>query len=128
MQCNMNVAERADRVIQNLIKNEESVNKIVKTNQLRKILTLMNNIDAKLKRDGNEKLTEGLEDMLVDLKIKIAYQSGRERKVKEFIKESKLDKEVDDILKTKDVKKLKKLITYTEALVSYHKFHGGKNE
>lgn len=116
-----NLAEEAENTIM-ILQNKEK-NKIVKTNQLRKILSLVNTIDAKHGRSQDVEITKEVEDMLVDLKIKIAYQSGREEAVKKFIRTSKLNSKLNKILKSKSSKELKDYIKYTEALVAYHKFY-----
>lgn len=120
-----NIAEEAKDVIERLNKKNNKKDG-VSTSQLRKILVLINAIDNKISYISDDKITEELEDMLVNLKIKIAYQSGRENKVKDFVKESKINNRLDNILKNKDKRELKKFTRYVEALVAYHKYYGGK--
>ncbi|MFV0440624.1 MAG: type III-A CRISPR-associated protein Csm2 [Lachnospirales bacterium] len=116
-----NIAEEAEWVIKSLV--EKHGKNVVKTNQIRKILTIVNSIDAKHSLTQDAQIDSDVEDMLINLKIKIAYQSGREPAVKSFIKTSKLDSKLDEVLKSKSSKALKEYIKYTEALVAYHKFH-----
>ena len=60
------------------------------------------------------------------LKMKIAYNAGRERIVKDFVEKSCLMQYLDEVGDSSD-----KLITfchYAEALVAYHKFYVGEEK
>ena len=57
------------------------------------------------------------------LKVKAAYQAGRERSVKDFMVQSKMKHRIEEI--GTSISKYEEFAHYVEALVAYHKFHGG---
>ena len=59
------------------------------------------------------------------LKVKLAYQSGREASVKAFERKAGLLKEISSI--GRDLNKYMNFARYVEALVAYHKYYGGKD-
>jgi len=70
-------------------------------------------------------LSEQLAAEIKYLKVKIAYQAGRERAVRDFVQKAELTKKIDEI--GTDLSKYKEFAKYIEALVAYHKFYGGKD-
>lgn len=122
-------------------KNNDSIP--LTTTQLRKILFLINAMSNKLELylsegTGNEDIKEindELNSMLINLKVKIAYQIGKEKSedkkyhrshFENFEKIVSLTGKADKIIESKKISDLKDLINYCEALVAYHKFYGGK--
>lgn len=59
------------------------------------------------------------------LKVRMAYESGRDKDVKEFIQVSYLLKALDNV-KTYDQFRL--YCRYAESLVAYFKFYGGRDK
>lgn len=122
-------------------KNNDSIP--LTTTQLRKILFLINAMSNKLELylsegTGNEDIKEindELNSMLINLKVKIAYQIGKEKSedkkyhrshFENFEKIVNLTGKANKIIESKKISDLKDLINYCEALVAYHKFYGGK--
>lgn len=60
------------------------------------------------------------------MRVKLVYQAGRERNVKEFMETSELDKYIQQI--GGSIKQFEEFSRYVEALVAYHKFYGGKDK
>ena len=58
------------------------------------------------------------------LKVKLAYQAGRERTVKAFAEKAELSKRIDSIGRSRA--KYQEFAHFVEALVAYHRFHGGQ--
>lgn len=114
-----NFTEEAEWVI-NQINN--SKNKKVKSSQIRKILALVNQMDFKLSNYHDNKINEEIKNMLLNLKIRIIYQSGRENTVKDFVTKGELLEKIGIILKNESTSELSEYIRYIEALVAYHKF------
>ena len=56
--------------------------------------------------------------------MRMAYEAGREKTVKNFLDTANLLQEINRIGKSK--KALLEFCHYMEALVAYHKFYGGK--
>lgn len=126
------VVTAADKAIQGL--KEDGGGKIkVKTTQLRKLLTavtaIKNEIDVyksdKMLAEKKlpEKMDENLASKVAFLKVKAAYQAGRNNDVKDFIVKTDIITQIGFI--GNDMKKFECFASYIEALVAYHKFYGG---
>lgn len=94
----------------------------VTTSQIRKFLTAVNQLQNKM---NNEKdvLSVDTANEIKYLKVKLAYQAGREKKTK--VLHDNLVPMIDKI--GNDKKEFIKFAKYVEAIVAYHKFHGGKD-
>ena len=122
------IAREADAVISSLSKDKWN-NISLTTNQLRKFLAAVAAITNKVtvyrsKNPSATELSDELASEIKFLKVKAAYQAGRERNVREFIDKAKLINAIDSI--GTDIKKFEEFAKYMEALVAYHKFYGGR--
>lgn len=108
------------------------------TTQIRKILSLLNEIYADILCDSEEdkeKQSTKLRDKLLYLKMRCIYEAGRDDKrdkgVADFIERSNLPEYISFVVKEQDTAKLRKkfmwLFHYMEALVAYHRYLGGKD-
>lgn len=119
---------RAESVIKSLSTNNKGVIKLT-TTQLRKFLAMANEIDNKIKlcelRDEikDDILPEPIKNEILSMKVKLVYQSGREKDVKEFVEKSKIMNDINDI--DGKASNFKEFFNYLEALVAYRKFEGG---
>ena len=118
---------------------EEIVNELMKqgrgriyltTSQIRKILSATNLITNKIKiyQVESDFLTDKLPQDIIDeinyLRIRILYQAGRERNVKEFVKIAELDKRLKELKGS--IKNYLEFNRFIEGIVAYHKYNGGK--
>jgi CRISPR-associated protein Csm2 len=92
----------------------------IPTNQIRIILDLINEVYIPVKASAETKLSEDILSKLKYIKMKIAYQAGRDEKVKNFVINTNIMNYIDNV-KTKDDVIL--LAHYMEALVAYHKYY-----
>ena len=81
---------------------------------------MINEVYIPVKSSTDKELNEDILSKLQYIKMKIAYQAGREKKVKIFVDNTDIMKHIDHV-KTKD--DLILLAHYMEALVAYHKYH-----
>lgn len=121
------IAKEAEQVILNL-KDQNHGKIYLKTNQIRKFLTAVNAITNKVnvykaKHLDATELPDELAGEIQFLKVKAAYQAGRERSVKDFMVQSKMKHRIEEI--GTNISKYEEFAHYVEALVAYHKFHGG---
>ena len=121
------IAKEAEQVILNL-KDQNHGKIYLKTNQIRKFLTAVNAITNKVnvykaKHLDATELPDELAGEIQFLKVKAAYQAGRERSVKDFMVQSKMKHHIEGI--GTSISKYEEFAHYVEALVAYHKFHGG---
>lgn len=110
--------DNAEKIILKI--KEKRGNEIINTNQIRIILDLINEVYIPVKSSTDKELNEDILSKLQYIKMKIAYQAGREKKVKIFVDNTDIMKHIDHV-KTKD--DLILLAHYMEALVAYHKYH-----
>ncbi|MFP3770532.1 type III-A CRISPR-associated protein Csm2 [Enterococcus faecium] len=93
------------------------------TSKLRNLLELVNHIYTKAYNDPSKELSEDIRDELEYLKIKFAYEAGREPAVREFIEKTKVSILLDIVLKKNTKKFFLDYCKYFEALVAYAKFY-----
>lgn len=123
------IGKEAEAVILELKKQNN--NRIyLKTSQIRKFLTAVNAITNKVNVYKAKHLDKAvLPDELIGevqfLKVKAAYQAGRERSVKDFMIKSRMKEEIERV--GNSIVKYEEFARYIEALVAYHKFYGGKD-
>lgn len=115
---------------------ENWTSELVTTSQIRKFLTAVNTVTEKVnaykleKTDDYDTLPVELQAQIKYLKVKLAYQIGRNRSkwgnpVEDFEKETGLMSLIDGIKSS--TKEYEKFAHYIEALVAFHKFYGGKD-
>lgn len=115
-----NYVEIAEERIKGLDKDSKGVI-LIKTNKIRNILSLMNELYAMIKRDRNEKLSVETQSHVQYVRMKLAYEAGRDANVKKFLKDVRL---IGYLKIVKDSRaKLLLICNYTEALVAYHKYY-----
>ena len=100
------------------------------TTQIRKFLAGINGVHNRIlayqgtgKIDGDQ-LPKEIIDELEYIKIRLIYQSGRESKVKDFMRIADLERRIDERGSSK--KKFEDFNRFVEGIVAYHKFEGGK--
>lgn len=115
---------------------ENWTSELVTTSQIRKFLTAVNTVTEKVnaykleKTDDYDTLPVELQAQIKYLKVKLAYQIGRNRSkwgnpVEDFEKEAGLMSLIDGVKSS--TKEYEKFAHYIEALVAFHKFYGGKD-
>ena len=76
--------------------------------------------------DGATELTPTLASEVKYLKVKLAYQAGRNpRTVRPFLEAARLREWIDGI--GTEIRAYEEFAHYVEALVAYHKYHGGRD-
>lgn len=123
------IGKEAEEVILAL-KNQNNGRINLKTSQIRKFLTAVNAITNKVdiykaKHLDATELPDELVGEVQFLKVKAAYQAGRNNNVKDFMIKSKMKDEIQRV--GTSIVKYGEFARYIEALVAYHKFHGGQD-
>lgn len=93
--------------------------------QIRNLLAMSADILNEVLEYPEENLSEELLDRVSYLTVRFYYEAGRDEKVKSFIETAKL------LPFLKGIKTRKQYIQYyqyMEALVAFHKYHGGKDQ
>lgn len=123
------VAAEAESVIQSLIREDKHGRLDLKTNQIRKFLAAVTSVTNQIEVWHMQHIdTDVLPDELAAevkyLKVKLAYQAGREKSVKEFAEKAEIARRIDAI--GRDRRKYQEFAHFVEALVAYHRFYGGR--
>lgn len=121
----LNYVDKADEVIQKLRAPENKDGNGLTTSKIRNLLSLVSELQTEAKQLKKEALTPELASRVQYLKMRMAYEAGRDKPVMEFVKQADLLRLVSQI--GNDRKKLLLFCNYMEALVAYHKFHGGRD-
>jgi len=122
-----NIIQKAENAIKKIKDDRGRIR--LSTSQIRKFLAGVNKINNKLLvyEAGNMESKSLPQDIVADidyLKIRLVYQAGKERDVKMFISTAEILKYLDDI--GNSITKFKEFYKYSEALVAYHRYHGGR--
>lgn len=98
---------------------------LLTVSQIRNLLAMSADILNEVLEYPEENLSEELLDRVSYLIVRFYYEAGRDEKVKSFIETAKL------LPFLKGIKTRKQYIQYyqyMEALVAFHKYHGGKDQ
>lgn len=124
-----NYVDRAERAILDLVKETEQdrrVKGIVTTSKIRNLLAMTADIYNQVLEQSREKLDEEVIGRIEYLRVRVMYECGREPQVRRFVEKA----ELIEILKEIGGSKKNYLLfsRYMEALVAFHKYHGGKDQ
>lgn len=115
---NDNYVALAEKVINYLKENKC----LLTTSKIRNILSLNAEIYNTVLSERKDKLSGDVKARLQYLKVRMVYDSGREKTVKLFVQNSHLIEHLDEIGESKE--KYMLFARYLEALVAYRKFAG----
>lgn len=115
------LTDRSYAVIAEYIVKSESLDKKITTTKLRKIYGQIANLYTKI---ASEEDFVAFRGDLQYLKVKMAYEAGRENSVKEFLEATGLMKAIDEL---HSYEQFLLFCRYAESLVAYFKYYGGKD-
>lgn len=126
----MSYVEDAEKVISKLSRDKKGNLKMT-TSQIRGLLSGISDIYNDVVILKSDEIPEEIQKRIMYLKVQFVYEAGREPNVKEFIEQSKiLDNQtgpsIDKAITSK--KEFIAMERYMEALVAYHRYHGGRGE
>lgn len=125
---NSNYVETAEKVIRSMIEKDKWGNEKIalSTSKIRNILSMISGLynDVVMLREDN--LSAEFVSRIKYIKMRFAYEAGREKTVKDFIDKAQIFKIMDSINDSTD--DLILFCNYMEALVAYHKFYGGSDK
>lgn len=117
--------KQAEDVIRSLGTDREG-NVRLTTSQIRNLLTLTNELYNAVQHDASETLSDEIISRTQYVKMRIAYNAGRDRFVKEFVDKSNIMKYLDGVGGSRS--ELMLVCHYAEALVAYHKYYRGEKD
>lgn len=117
--------KQAEQVIGELEKNRDGKPSLT-TSQLRNIHTMVTELYNMVTYSEGETLSDEIQSHVQYTKMKIAYNAGRDKDVKDFVLKSQLMDYLDAVGGSRA--ELVLVCHYSEALVAYHKFYHEDND
>jgi CRISPR-associated protein Csm2 len=118
-----NYADKALEVVEKLEKDKSGRMLLLTTSQIRNILARCNEIYNTLR--NQDAVDEATQSQIRYLEVRLSYDSGRERTVKDLCTKAKLNDMIKEI--GEDKEKFMLFHRYLESIVAYHRFKGGKD-
>lgn len=128
MQVNdQNYVDMAEKVIIRLKNKKDRKGRnipMVTTSKLRNLLTMTADIHNEVMSQTEEKLEDHITSRIEYLRVRFLYEAGREDSVRDLVEEA----EIIPFLKGINGNRENYLLfsKYMEALVAFHKYHGGR--
>lgn len=119
-----NYVDEAERVIQALSGDSNGKMRLT-TSKIRNLLAMAATLKTDAQHSREDKLSDDLQSRVQYLKMRIAYEAGREQTVLNFEKKAHLLDHISEIGDNR--KKLLVFCEYMEALTAYHRYYGGKD-
>ena len=122
-------AEKAIRGINHkpFVNSKREEQKIT-TSKIRGILELVNKVYNRVINTNDVELSENILADIAYIKVKIAYESGREPVVKDFIQRTAFTAAITDVMNQRTRESFLLFARYVESLIAYFKFYGGKDQ
>ena len=132
-----NYVETAEKVIKSMIEKDKWGNEKIalSTSKIRNILSMISGLYNEAVMLKEDKLPDEMASRVKYVKMRFAYEIGREGSnsggnkknvVKDFVDKAQIFKIMDSINDSTD--DLILFCNYMEALVAYHKFYGGSDK
>jgi len=121
----LNYVDEAERVIKSLSKNQRTGAIELTTSKIRNLLSMSTDIYNEVIHDNQEHLSEEIQGRVQYLRLRVVYEAGREKVVKDFIEKAHIVELISAIGKSRG--KLLLFCNYMEALTAYHKYYGGRD-
>lgn len=112
--------DQAERIMRSLMEN----GKTVSNSKIRKLLSLVSEIYNEENRSTEKELQEKNVVKINLMRVRVAYECGRDNAVKDFVAKAKLLEYLKGI--SRDRADLIRFAHYMEALVAYHRYLGGE--
>ena len=119
-----NYVDMAENAVKRLERNKNG-NLILTTSKIRNILSMISTIYNEVIHHPADKLNEDVVERLKYLKMRFAYEAGREKAVKNLIEVAKIFEIIEWV--GDDKQRCILFCKYMESIVAYHKFNGGKD-
>ena len=121
----LNYVDVAERVILAL-KEENNDRLALTTSKIRGLLSMTASIYTDVQRNRSETLSEELQSRVQYLRMRVAYEAGRDPVVKKFVIKAELLEQLSNIRADKE--RVLLFCRYMDALVAYHRYHGGNDK
>ena len=116
-----NYVDEAEKVMRALFENRSRIT----TTKMRGFLTLVNDIYNAENLRTETALSSESKLKLMRLRVRVVYDAGRERDVKDFVEKAKLLEYLKGVGDSREA--MIHFAHYMEALVAYHRYLGGRD-
>ena len=126
-----NYVETAEKVVKSLDKDNRRGEEVFRltTSKIRGLLSMVSEIYNEAMRTAGDKLDADLIERVKYLKMRFAYEAGRDKDrnkpVKDLVDKAGIFDIIDGIGDSKE--KCIIFCRYMESIVAYHKYYGGKD-
>ena len=120
-----NYVDMAENAVKRLERNKNG-NLILTTSKIRNILSMISTIYNEVIHHPADKLNEDMVERLKYLKMRFAYEAGREKAVKYLIEVAKIFEIIDWV--GNDKQRCILFCKYIESIVEYHKLNGCRDK
>lgn len=119
----LNYVDEAEKVIKSMIKRDKNgrVSIGITTSKIRNLLSMISEIYHDAMHSKEKQLDDDILSRIQYLKMRFAYEAGRDKNVKEFVNTANIFHVMDEIGREKE--NLIVFCHYMEALVAYRKFY-----
>lgn len=123
---------RAEKVMKDWAGEDRNGKVPMTSSQIRKFLSQVNYVNNQVTMEEmqgkiqEDHLPDSLATAIRSLVVKLVYQAGREKQVKDFLKRSNLKVELEGV--GNSLSAFREAYAYIEALVAFHRFYGGKDQ
>lgn len=124
----LNYVAEAEKVMNGLGVKKPNADKMqfnLTTSKIRNILAMVSEIYNDTVHEEESMLSEEMRGRVQYLKMRVAYEAGRDRTVEDFVKKAYILEIINEIGTSKE--NLILFCHYMEALVAYHRFLGGND-
>lgn len=127
----LNYVNEAENVIKLIIEREKNRKQrektgIITTSKIRNLLSMISEIYHDAMHSKEKQLSDDILSRIQYLKMRFAYEAGRDKSVKEFVNMANIFHVIDEIGEEKE--NLIVFCHYMEALVAYRKFYVEKDD
>lgn len=121
----LNYVDEAERVINKLKSRDRNGRLALTASKIRNLLSMIAELYTSAQQERGNTLSSELQGRVQYLRMRVAYEAGRDLTVKDFVEEAGLLEQLKDV--QSDRKKLLLFCRYMEALVAYHRYYGGRD-
>lgn len=124
----LNYVEQAEKVMKGLCVTDKRGNTVINltTSKIRGLLAMASELYNEAVHTPGETLGEDMLSQIQYLKMRFAYEAGRDEVVKNFVEKADIFGALNQIGNKKE--NLILFFHYLESLVAYRKFYGGKED
>lgn len=120
-----NYVDLAEEIMhKELTLNGQKNKKVITTSKLRNWFSIANDIYNVESRSAESKLKAESRMKLMNLRLRIVYDAGKDSKIKDFVTSANLLSYIKGIGSSRE--QMIRFAQYMEALVAYHKYFGGR--